>query len=122
MGGIEDMPKDENVPDGELSGRVVDLAELVDYQAGAVVSRTLIKKPTGTVTLFAFDAGEGLSEHSTPHDALVLGLEGRLDVTVGGEPHEVDAGDALMLPANVPHALRALTPTKMLLTMLREHP
>lgn len=102
--------------------RPARLSRLLEVQEGSVVSRTVVKKPTGNVTLFAFDAGEGLSEHSTPHDALVHGLEGRLEVTVGGEPLEVDAGEALILPANVPHALRAVTRTKILLTMLREHP
>lgn len=95
------------------------LAGLLEIQKGAVVSRTLLKKPTGTITLFAFDAGEGLSEHSTPHDAVVQGLEGTLEVTIGGDPHRVDIGDALLLPANVPHALKSETPVKMLLTMIR---
>jgi quercetin dioxygenase-like cupin family protein len=98
----------------------VKLSGLLSVQKGSVVSRTVIKKPAGTVTLFAFDAGEGLSEHSTPHDALVQGLEGRLEVTIAGEPHQVDAGDALLLPATVPHALRARTQAKMLLTMIRD--
>jgi len=94
--------------------------ELLEYQEGSVVSRTLVKKATGTVTLFAFDQGEGLSEHSTAHDALVQVLDGTVKITVGGTPHEVREGEGLLLPANIPHALTALTPFKMILTMIRE--
>lgn len=96
------------------------LAGLIEVQEGSVVSRTLVKKATGTVTLFAFDKGEGLSEHSTPHDALVQIVEGTATITVGGTPHEVGAGELLLLPADVPHALTAPEPFKMLLTMIRE--
>jgi quercetin dioxygenase-like cupin family protein len=94
-------------------------AELVAYQDGAVVSRTLIKKPVGTVTAFAFDAGQGLSEHTAPYDALVQVLDGRAAITVGGVAHDVSAGEMLMLPANVPHALHAPQRFKMMLTMIR---
>ncbi|NNM04432.1 MAG: cupin domain-containing protein, partial [Gemmatimonadetes bacterium] len=80
----------------------------------------LIKKPTGTLTLFAFDKGEGLSEHSTPHDAVVEVLDGTVEITIGGEPFEVSAGQGLLLPASVPHALTAVTAFKMLLIMIRE--
>lgn len=97
-----------------------NLKGLLDYQEGSVVSRTLVKKKTGTLTLFAFDEGEGLSEHSTPHDAVVEVLDGTVVVTIGGEPHEVSAGEALLLPASVPHALKAITRFKMLLVMIRE--
>ncbi|MGD2122269.1 MAG: cupin domain-containing protein [Gemmatimonadota bacterium] len=93
---------------------------LLEVQDGSVVSRTLLKKPTGTVTLFAFDKGEGLSEHSTPHDALVEILEGTAEITLGGTPHPVTAGEGLLLPANIPHALTAVTPFKMLLVMIKE--
>lgn len=96
------------------------MGELLDYQAGSVVSRTLLKKATGTVTLFAFDEGEGLSEHSTPHDALVEVLDGTAEITIGGELHRVTAGGGLLLPAGIPHALTAVTPFKMLLIMIRE--
>ena len=96
------------------------LAGLIQVQGGSVVSRTLVKKATGTVTLFGFDEGEGLSEHSTPHDALVQILEGKATITVGGKAHEVGAGEVLLLPANIPHALKAPEPFKMLLTMIRE--
>ena len=97
-----------------------ELAELVDYQKDAVVSKTIIEKKTGTVTLFAFDQGEGLSEHSTPHDAVVEVLDGTVEVAIGGVPHRVSAGEGLLLPASIPHALTAVTPFKMLLIMIRE--
>ncbi len=96
------------------------LNALLDYQEGSVVSRTLVKKPTGTLTLFAFDAGEGLSEHSTPHDAVVHVVDGRARITVGGVAHDVAAGEALLLPAGVPHAVHAELRFKMLLVMIRE--
>ena len=96
------------------------LGDLLDYQEGSVVSRTIIKKSTGTITLFAFDAGEGLSEHSTPHDAVVEILDGTVEITIGGEPYRVSAGEGLLLPAGIPHALAAVTAFKMILTMIRE--
>ena len=96
------------------------ISGLLDYQPGSVVSRTLIKKPTGTLTLFAFDEGEGLSEHSTPHDAVVEVLDGTVEISIGGVPHTDRAGEGLLLPAAVPHALSAVTPFKMLLIMIRE--
>jgi quercetin dioxygenase-like cupin family protein len=92
---------------------------LVSFQAGAVVSRTLLKKEKGTVTLFAFDAGQALSEHTAPFDALVHALEGEAEVVLAGKPHHLAAGDALLMPAGVPHALMAIRPFKMLLTMIR---
>ncbi len=95
------------------------LAELIDYQEGSVVSRTILKKKAGNVTLFAFDRGEGLSEHTAPYDALVYIIEGRAEVTVSGEPVELRAGDLILLPANEPHALTAIEPFKMMLTMIR---
>jgi quercetin dioxygenase-like cupin family protein len=97
-----------------------DVASLLDYQDGSVVSRTLITKATGTLTLFAFDEGEGLSEHSTPHDAMVQVLDGTVEISIGGEPHRVAEGEGLLLPANIPHALKAVSRFKMLLTMIRE--
>jgi quercetin dioxygenase-like cupin family protein len=96
------------------------LAGLVDVQPGAVVSRALVKRPTGTVTLFAFDVGEGLSEHTAPFEALVIGVEGSASVTLAGAEHIVNVGDLLRLPPRAPHALRALTPFKMLLVMMRD--
>jgi quercetin dioxygenase-like cupin family protein len=103
----------------ELEG-AVPASDLVVLQPGAVVSRTLIKKASGTVTVFAFDAGEGLSEHTAPFDALVLGLEGEADVSISGTPHHVGAGQIVKLPAGKPHAVKAATPFKMLLIMIRE--
>jgi len=85
-----------------------------------VVSREILKKKTGTVTLFAFAEGQGLSEHSTPHDALVQVLGGTVEIKIGGTPHMVNGGEGLLLPANIPHALLAVTPFKMLLIMIRE--
>jgi quercetin dioxygenase-like cupin family protein len=102
----------------ELEG-VIALTALVQYQAGAVVSRTLVKKDTGTVTAFAFDAGEGLSEHTAPFDALVLVVEGESEISIAGTAHRVAAGDLLRLPAGRPHAVKALTRFKMLLIMIR---
>lgn len=96
-----------------------ELTTLVAYQPAAIVSRTLVKKPTGTVTLFAFDTGESLSEHTAPYDALVVLLDGEAEVDVAGETHRVRPGETLLLPASVPHAVRAPGRFKMLLTMIR---
>ncbi len=98
---------------------LVRLDDLVDIQPDAVVSRTLMDADGGTVTLFAFDESQSLSEHSAPYDALVQVIEGELKIELGGETHEVIAGDSLMMPADVPHSLYAKKPTKMLLTMVR---
>jgi len=95
------------------------LSALLDYQENAVVSRELIKKATGNVTLFAFDKGQGLSEHSAPFDALVQILDGEMEITISGQPHSVKSGDFIIMPANDPHALNAMTPVKMLLTMIK---
>lgn len=95
------------------------LADLVAYQEGGVVSRALVARDTGTVTLFAFGAGQGLSEHTAPYDALVLVLEGEADLTVSGRPFHLRAGDTLLMPAREPHALHAPAPFKMLLVMIR---
>jgi len=103
---------------GDLVGAAAQ-ASLIDYQKGAVVSRVLLKRPGGTVTAFAFDAGEGLSEHTAPFDALVLMVEGEAEIVLSGKPHRVQAGEILKLPANEPHALRAATPFKMILVMIR---
>jgi quercetin dioxygenase-like cupin family protein len=102
----------------ELQG-VIGQSGLVEYQSGSVVSRTLIKKSAGTVTAFAFDAGEGLSEHTAPYDALVLGIDGEAEISIAGVVHRVSVGQLLKLPAGQPHAVRAITPFKMLLVMIR---
>jgi quercetin dioxygenase-like cupin family protein len=112
------MPEDRNLTK-ELDGALA-LAEIVQYQAAAVVSRTILKKPAGTVTAFAFDKGEGLSEHTAAFDALVVMIEGDAEITIAGLPHRLAAGQLLRLPANRPHALKALTRFKMLLVMIRE--
>jgi len=93
---------------------------LVEYQEGSVVSRTVLKKPTGTVTAFAFDAGQGLSEHTAPFDALVQIVDGEAEITVASEAFHLRAGEAAILPANVPHSLTASQRFKMLLTMIRD--
>ncbi|MBI4285112.1 MAG: cupin domain-containing protein [Chloroflexi bacterium] len=103
----------------DLAGRVIKLADLVAYQAGAVVSRTIIDKKVGTVTLFAFDAGQGLSEHTAPYDALVYLLDGEAEITISAKPLRVKTGEMVIMPANQPHALRALKPFKMTLVMVR---
>ncbi len=95
------------------------LAEMITVQPGAVVSQTLIKNRGGSLTLFAFDAGEGLSEHSTPHEAVIQILEGAARITIGEQPHVATEGEALRLPAAVPHAVHAETAFKMLLIMLK---
>ena len=108
----------ENKLDMPVS-EVLALADTVKVQDGAVVSRTLVKKPTGTVTVFAFDEGQGLSEHTTPFDALVQVLEGKVEITIAGKPLTVQSGEIVLMPANQPHELKALTRFKMLLTMIR---
>jgi len=111
------MEQDPSVP--PLS-TAQNLAALVQVQEGSVVSKEVLKKKTGTVTLFAFGEGQGLSEHSTPHDALVHVLDGIVEIHIGGTPHRVSGGEALLLPAHIPHALSAVTAFKMLLIMIRE--
>lgn len=98
---------------------VVGLTNLANYQEGAVVSRALVHRPTGTVTLFAFDVGQGLSEHTAPFDALAYLLEGEAEIVVSGKPLRTTAGEAVFMPANQPHSLKALSRFKMLLTMIR---
>ena len=105
-----------NVP---LLPAPVLLADIVAIQPGAVVSRTLVKTGGGTVTAFAFDTGEALSEHSAPFDALVIAVEGEAEVSISKSPHRVKTGEILRLPANEPHALKAVTPFKMLLVMIK---
>jgi quercetin dioxygenase-like cupin family protein len=100
-------------------GEALQLQELVGYQPGAVVSRTLVDRGVGTVTLFAFDAGEGLSEHTAPYDAFVQVVEGGCDITIAGTVHQLKAGEIIIMPANIPHAVRATERFKMLLVMIR---
>jgi quercetin dioxygenase-like cupin family protein len=103
----------------KLSAKASNLSELIDYQEGSVVSRTIIDKKTGTVTLFAFDENQGLSEHTAPYDAMVYVLDGEVDVTISGKPLTLKQGEITVIPANEPHALTAKTKFKMLLTMIK---
>jgi quercetin dioxygenase-like cupin family protein len=103
----------------KLVGQVMRLADLVDYQDGAVVSREILNKKTGTVTLFAFAAGQGLSEHTAPFDALVQLLDGEADITISGKTLHLKKGEMVIMPANQPHALKAVSRFKMILTMIR---
>lgn len=103
----------------DLIGRTVDMAGLVDYQEGSVVSRTVLERETGTITLFAFSAGQGLSEHTAPFDALVQVIDGAARITIGGSDHIVEAGEMLIMPADIPHALHADEAFKILLVMIR---
>jgi len=102
-----------------LIARAVTLTTLIDYQTASVVSRTIIDKKAGTVTLFAFDGGQGLSEHTAPFDALVYVLDGEVDISISGELVRLKKGELTIMPANEPHALTAVTKFKMLLTMIR---
>ncbi|ACM19608.1 cupin superfamily barrel domain protein [Geotalea daltonii FRC-32] len=102
-----------------LTGKALAMNGLVAYQEGTVVSRTLIDKQVGTITVFAFDEGQGLSEHTAPYDAFVQILDGEAEITIAGEPHHVIAGQMIIMPANKPHALKGIKNFKMLLVMIR---
>ena len=107
------------VDKGSIMAQALDLAGLAAYQEGSVVSRTLIDKKVGTVTIFAFAEGEGLSEHTAPFDAFVQVIDGAAEITIAGVVHAVHAGQMIIMPANRPHALRALQRFKMLLVLIR---
>lgn len=102
-----------------ITSQVFLLAQMVSYQDGAIVSRTLINQKAGTVTLFAFDAGQELSEHTAPYDALVQVLDGEARIIIAGQPFDLKAGEIIIMPANQPHAVSAVTKFKMMLTMIR---
>ncbi|MDX9868662.1 MAG: cupin domain-containing protein [Kiritimatiellia bacterium] len=104
----------------ELKGRAIGMADFVSYADGAVVSKTLLDKSAGTLTLFSFDQGQGLSEHTSPYDATVLVTDGEATLVIGGRTVRARAGELVIMPAGVPHALRAERPFKMLLIMIRE--
>jgi len=104
---------------GLAGAQVTKVIDLVGYQDGAVVSRGIIKKSTGNVTLFAFDDSQGLSEHTAPFDAMVQIVEGAAEITISGQPYHVRSGEMILIPANQPHALKALERFKMILTMIR---
>jgi len=103
----------------ELKGKVLSLKDLVSYQQGTVASRMIISKPAGSITIFSFDEGEGLSEHTAPFDAVVTILDGECEVWLQGETFSLHEGDTIIFPANTPHALSAVTCFKMMLTMIR---
>ncbi|MBP1710504.1 MAG: hypothetical protein H6Q49_706 [Deltaproteobacteria bacterium] len=98
---------------------VLKLKDMASYQEHSVVSREIIRKPSGTMTVFAFDQGEGLSEHTAPYDAVVFLLEGEAEITIDKKPHSVKEGEMIIMPANKPHALKAVTKYKMLLVMIK---
>jgi quercetin dioxygenase-like cupin family protein len=112
-------PETPSKPKGLPGAQVAKAAELVNYQDGAVVSREIIKKATGSVTLFAFDEGQGLSEHTAPFDALAQVVEGEVEIIISGQPHRLQGGEMILMPAGQPHALKALKRFKMILTMVR---
>ena len=114
-----DANKAKTEPVSVLMSKAIDMARLVNYQAGAVVSKTVIAKKTGTVTVFAFDKGQGLSTHSAPFDALVQILDGEANITIAGKALKVGEGEMVIMPANKPHALKAVKPFKMMLVMVK---
>lgn len=103
----------------DIVGRILSPKSLIDYQDGSIVSRLLLKSAKGSVTIFAFDDGQELSEHTTPHDALVEVIDGKAEITISGERHTLERGQMIIMPANEPHALRAVARFKMVLTMIR---
>lgn len=113
---MEDLPRTKAKG---LGTEVATVAALVNYQEGSIVSREIIRKPAGTVTVFAFDEGQGLSEHTAPFDALVHVLEGEAEISIAGRPHYLQSGQMILLPAGQPHALKAMKRYKMILTMIR---
>ena len=105
---------------GEKFGaKAVKLANLADYQDGSIVSRTVVDKKTGTITFFAFDEGQGLSEHAAPYDALVYVLDGEAEVVISGKTNHLAEGEMILIPANKPHALKATRRFKMMLIMIK---
>lgn len=104
----------------ELKGKVLSLKDLVAYQEGTIASRMIINKKAGNITLFAFDKGEGLSEHTAPFDAVLTVLDGEAETTIGGTSFRLKEGETIIMPANIPHAVSAITRFRMMLTMIRE--
>lgn len=113
------MPEDPHQHPENLSSRAHDMLGLISYQKDAVVSRTIVNKKTGTLTLFAFDRGQSLSEHTAPYDAVAYILDGEAEVKIGEIEIKMTKGEMVLMPADVPHALRALTQYKMLLIMIK---
>lgn len=106
--------------ESSIVARAAGLAGLVEYQSDAIVSRILLKKEKGSITVFAFDSGQSLSEHTVPHDAMVQVLDGEAEITIDGRAHQLACGQGIVMPGNHPHAVRAVERFKMLLTMIRE--
>ena len=113
------MPNKGKEKPKQLTAKASNLSGLIEYQEGSVVSRTIIDKKTGTVTLFAFDENQGLSEHTASYDAMVYVIEGEVNVTIAGKPISLKQGEVTIMPANQPHALNAKSKFKMLLTMIK---
>lgn len=105
--------------ENKLAGKALDVLGLIEYQEGAVVSRTVADKPIGTVTVFAFGEGQGLSEHTAPYDAIVHIVDGEVDIMISGNVVRAKAGEMVIMPANEPHSLKAATKFKMILIMIR---
>jgi quercetin dioxygenase-like cupin family protein len=103
----------------DIIGKVMNLADMVEYHTGSIVSRTIVDKPSGTLTLFAFEKGQGLSEHTAPYDAMVYILDGEAEVTISSKPLHLKVGEMVIMPANAPHALRAPARFKMMLAMIK---
>lgn len=95
------------------------LINSIEYQNGSIVSKQIIKKPNGNITLFAFDKDESLTEHTSPYEAVVYMVDGEMEITIGGKPYNVKAGEIIVMPPNVPHGLKAAVKSKMLLTMIK---
>lgn len=112
-------PKSSSVHAGDFIGESLDPENLVAYQKNSVVSKQILSKKTGSLTLFAFDKGEGLSEHTAPYDASVLILDGKATIMIDGKPHKLKKGEMIIMPAGIPHSLKAAEPFKMLLIMIR---
>ena len=107
------------MPGKELIAEVLDMENLVQYQPGSVVSREIFRRNTSNITIFAFDEGQGLSEHTAPFDAVACILDGKAEITVAGKPNIVKKGEMLIMPANKPHSLKAVEKFKMMLVMIR---
>ena len=103
----------------ELKARILKIEDLIEYQEGAVVSKEILRKSTGTLTIFAFDKGEGLSEHTAPFDAVVQVIDGKAEINISGKNNILERGDMIIMPANEPHSINAQERFKMILTMIR---
>lgn len=111
------MEKDKKADSTKVE--VNKVSEIIEYQSGGIVSRQIIKKPNGNLTLFGFDKGESLTEHTSPYEAVVNIIEGEMDITVGGDIYKVSTGEMIIMPPDIPHALLAKEKTKMLLIMIK---